>query len=104
MSDARSVWCQDRLAVRSTPAMDRAAGRAATGRLRGPPRITWWIWVHGGTTDLDNFIFLCQRHHWMVHEGRWQLVRSDDGRMLAIPPTVRFGPSARDGTDYDSSS
>ena len=43
MSDARSVWCQDRLAVRSTPAMDRAAGRAATGRLRGPPRITWCI-------------------------------------------------------------
>ena len=27
----------------------------------------------------------------MVHDGKWQLVRSDDGRMLAIPPTVRFG-------------
>jgi len=48
-------------------------------------------WVHGGTTDLDNLILLCFRHHWMVHEGKWQLVRSDDGRMLAIPPTVRFG-------------
>jgi len=48
-------------------------------------------WVHGGSTDLDNLILLCFRHHWMVHEGKWQLVRSDDGRMLAIPPTVRFG-------------
>ena len=48
-------------------------------------------WVRGGTTDLDNLILLCFRHHWMVHEGKWQLVRSDDGRMLAIPPTVRFG-------------
>jgi hypothetical protein len=52
-------------------------------------------WIHGGTTDLDNLILLCHRHHWMVHEGNWQLVRGDDGRMLTIPPTVRFGPPAR---------
>src|SRR6267378_2135441 len=47
-------------------------------------------WVHGGSTDLDNLILLCHRHHWMVHEGGWQLVRSDDGRMLAIPPATEF--------------
>lgn len=47
-------------------------------------------WIHGGSTDLDNLILLCHRHHWMVHEGKWQLVRADDGRMLAIPPAVRF--------------
>jgi Domain of unknown function (DUF222)/HNH endonuclease len=52
-------------------------------------------WIHGGTTDLDNLILLCHRHHWMVHEGNWQLVRGDDGRMLTIPPTVTFGPPAR---------
>ena len=52
-------------------------------------------WIHGGTTDLDNLILLCHRHHWLVHEGRWQLVRGDDGQMLAIPPTVTFGPNAR---------
>jgi hypothetical protein len=52
-------------------------------------------WIHGGTTDLDNLILLCYRHHWMVHEGNWQLVRGDDGRMLTIPPTVTFGPPAR---------
>jgi hypothetical protein len=23
----------------------------------------------------------------MVHEGGWKLARSDDGRLLAIPPT-----------------
>ena len=49
----------------------------------------------GGTTDLDNLILLCHRHHWMVHEGNWQIVRGDDGRMLTIPPTVTFGPPAR---------
>jgi hypothetical protein len=24
----------------------------------------------------------------MVHEGQWQLVRTDDGSMLAIPPQL----------------
>jgi hypothetical protein len=52
-------------------------------------------WIRGGTTDLDNLVLLCHRHHWMVHEGNWQLVRGDDGRMVAVPPTVTFGPSPR---------
>ncbi|MGH3847762.1 MAG: HNH endonuclease signature motif containing protein, partial [Pseudonocardiaceae bacterium] len=52
-------------------------------------------WIHGGTTDLDNLVLLCHRHHWLVHEGRWQLVRGDGGQMIAIPPTVTFGPPAR---------
>ena len=60
-------------------------------------------WIHGGSTDLDNLILLCHRHHWMVHEGKWQLVRSDDGRMLAIPPTVRFGMASRPDPPPDPS-
>ena len=52
-------------------------------------------WIHGGSTDLDNLVLLCHRHHWLVHEGRWQLVRGDGGLMIAIPPTVTFGPPAR---------
>jgi Domain of unknown function (DUF222)/HNH endonuclease len=52
-------------------------------------------WIHGGTSDLDNLILLCHRHHWMVHEGGWQIVRGDDGQMLTIPPTVSFGPPSR---------
>ncbi len=45
-------------------------------------------WARGGATDLSNLVLLCYRHHWMVHEGRWQLVRTDEGQMLAIPPTI----------------
>src|SRR6266852_4029177 len=97
--------------VVSGPARRALNARDGSCRWPGCDRPASWTaahhvvhWVHGGTTDLDNLILLCHRHHWMVHEGKWQLVRSDDGRMLAIPPTVRFGPSARDGTDYDSSS
>ena len=52
-------------------------------------------WIHGGTNKPPNLTLLCYRHHWMVHEGNWQIVRGDDGRMLTIPPTVTFGPSPR---------
>ena len=52
-------------------------------------------WIHGGTNDPPNLTLLCYRHHWMVHEGNWQLVRGDDGRIVTIPPTVTFGPPAR---------
>jgi Domain of unknown function (DUF222)/HNH endonuclease len=47
-------------------------------------------WARGGTTDLDNLVLLCHRHHWMVHEGGWQLVKNEDGKLLAIPPMVDF--------------
>jgi len=52
-------------------------------------------WAHGGTNEPPNLALLCGRHHWMVHEGNWQIVRDSDGRMLTIPPTVTFGPSSR---------
>ena len=52
-------------------------------------------WIHGGTNEPDNLTLLCYRHHWLVHEGGWQIMRGDDGRMLTIPPTVTFGPSPR---------
>ncbi len=52
-------------------------------------------WIHGGGGDLPNLALLCYRHHWNVHEGGWQLVRRDDGRMLTVPPMVVFGPSPR---------
>ncbi|HVD48060.1 MAG TPA: DUF222 domain-containing protein [Candidatus Limnocylindria bacterium] len=52
-------------------------------------------WLRGGGGDLPNLTLLCYRHHWMVHEGNWQIVRGDDGRLLTIPPTVTFGPSPR---------
>jgi hypothetical protein len=47
-------------------------------------------WVQGGATDLSNLILLCHRHHWMAHEGGWKLARSDDDRLLAIPPAYDY--------------
>jgi Domain of unknown function (DUF222) len=52
-------------------------------------------WIHGGTNEPPNLTLLCYRHHWMVHEGNWQIVRAGDGQMMTIPPTLTFGPSPR---------
>jgi hypothetical protein len=47
-------------------------------------------WIHDGPGDMPNLTLLCYRHHWMVHEGGWQVVRTDEGRMLTIPPLTGF--------------
>ncbi len=49
-------------------------------------------WAQGGSTSLDNLILLCHRHHWMVHEGGWQLVESDQRGLVALPPLQRYLP------------
>jgi len=88
--------------VVSEPARRALTARDGHCRWPGCDRPASWSaahhvvhWIHGGTTDLDNLILLCHRHHGMVHEGNWQIVRGDDGRMLTIPPNVTFGPPAR---------
>ncbi|HSS93526.1 MAG TPA: DUF222 domain-containing protein [Candidatus Dormibacteraeota bacterium] len=43
-------------------------------------------WTKGGSTDLPNLLLLCYRHHWMAHEGGWQLVKTDDGGFITVPP------------------
>jgi hypothetical protein len=32
-------------------------------------------------------MLLCHRHHWLIHEGDWQLAKVERGRLLAIPPS-----------------
>jgi hypothetical protein len=88
--------------VVSGPARRALNARDGSCRWPGCDRPASWSaahhvvhWIHGGSSDLANLILLCHRHHWMVHEGNWQLVRADDGRMLTVPPTVTFGPPAR---------
>lgn len=49
-------------------------------------------WADGGPTELPNLVLLCKRHHRMVHEGGWQLVKTEEGSIITVAPTVRFGP------------
>ena len=65
----------------------RAPGCTSTRGLHAHHRKHW---VDGGTTDLDNLILLCGRHHRLLHENRWQI----RGR-LSDPETVEF--RRRDG-------
>ena len=52
-------------------------------------------WGHGGETAVPNLVLLCYRHHWLVHEGGWQLARVEEGRLLAIPPARGHRPWIR---------
>jgi Domain of unknown function (DUF222) len=52
-------------------------------------------WGHGGSTEVPNLVLLCHRHHWSVHEGGWQVVRTDRREVLAIPPTHAYQSRAR---------
>ena len=46
--------------------------------------ITWWS--EGGPTDLNNAALLCHFHHYLVHEGQWQVTMAHDGIPEIIPP------------------
>jgi len=81
----KALWVRDRGCV--WPGCDRPASWTSGHHLAH--------WIHGGATDLHNLALLCYRHHWMVHEGGWQIVRSDDSRMLTIPPVTEFQRLAR---------
>jgi hypothetical protein len=81
-----------------SPAQRRALKVRDKGcRWPGCDRTATWThghhlvhWIRDGLTDLPNLVLLCHRHHWMVHEGGWQLVKTDDGQLLTIPPTFGF--------------
>ena len=49
-------------------------------------------WIDGGETNLENCVLLCKRHHRMVHEGGWQLIKTDDGEIVTVAPTITFAP------------
>jgi hypothetical protein len=51
-------------------------------------------WIHGGRTDLDNLLLLCERHHVAHHAGEFEILTaaagkfrfvSSDGRNLSAP-------------------
>ena len=56
-------------------------------------------WVKGGATDLDNMVLLCLRHHWLVHEGKWQLIKTESGGLLAVPPQLDLFRQLASGRD-----
>jgi hypothetical protein len=108
-------WVDSRTFVRSmgTMSYDKISGptrkalqvRDKGCRWPGCDRPAAWTaghhfvhWSRGGPTDLSNLVLLCHRHHWMVREGGWQIVRVDGGELRAIPPTLDFYQRLAHGT------
>ena len=44
-------------------------------------------WLDGGSTDLNNGVLLCRRHHRAVHHDGWTVRLATDGIPEFIPPT-----------------
>jgi 5-methylcytosine-specific restriction endonuclease McrA len=42
-------------------------------------------WSDGGSTELENLVSLCRRHHRAVHEQGWR-IRIADGIAVVKPP------------------
>jgi hypothetical protein len=52
-------------------------------------------WMRGGPTNAQNLVLLCTRHHWQVHEGRWQLFLDPDSRLKVVRPPLDFAAPPR---------
>jgi hypothetical protein len=79
-----------------TPAQQKALRVRDQGcRWPGCDRHATWTsghhlkhWIRGGPTQLSNLVLLCHRHHWLVHEGKWQIARTEDGQYVTVPPQL----------------
>src|ERR1700680_488952 len=85
---------RDRILVRAGRCQQIAERARRTGSrwIDGHPLVHW---AQGGSTALANLVLLCYRHHWMVHEGGWQVVRTEHQQVLAISPFTPIAPDPR---------
>lgn len=55
-----------------------------------PHHVVWYS--RSRRTKIGEMILLCPHHHWMVHEGGWDVALKADGDVVFIPPFAR-GPT-----------
>jgi hypothetical protein len=103
--DAKSVIVDVGRASRVvSPAMRRALdARDGSCRWPGCEKPAAWSaahhlthWIDGGATDLANLILLCPKHHDLVHDGGWQIILTEEGKVETVRPapiTYGFGRS-----------
>jgi Domain of unknown function (DUF222)/HNH endonuclease len=60
---------------------DRGCVFPGCGRIRWLKAHHVVHWAHGGGTDLENLVLVCDAHHRLVHEGGWS-IRGRPGRDL----------------------
>lgn len=69
------------------PGCDRPVGWTSAHHIE--------FWGRGGQTRLHNLVLLCHQHHRNVHEGGWQVIRSQRGELRFLPPEHLSGVWAR---------
>ena len=75
-------------------------GCANTRGLQAHHRLHW---LHGGRTDLENLLLLCERHHVMHHDGVFTIESGSDGRFRFFRPDGReLGWAAQEGFDGEA--
>ena len=53
-----------------------------------------WHWTKGGPTDIDNLCLLCGYHHYLVHEGGWEMkISKAEPPVFYRPNGLVFEPS-----------
>ncbi len=43
-------------------------------------------WQEDGPTNIDNLVLLCSRCHHQIHDNRWQIHQTPDGKHVMLPP------------------
>ena len=76
----RAVRTVNRAQRRALRAMHRTCGHhecAVPFSACKIHHVRWWV-RDRGPTDIDNLLPLCERHHHLVHEGRWTVTMTPD--------------------------
>src|ERR1019366_8922008 len=69
------------------PDLSAVRGQAQAKRVLGVAAAGGHNVLVTGPLRAGNLMLLCDRHHWLIHEGDWQLAKVERGRLLAIPPS-----------------
>ena len=62
--------------------------------------VQFWT-EHLGTTDIDNLVPVCERHHHLVHDGGWTLTMTPDRTTTWTRPdgSIHWNGSSIDRTE-----
>ena len=78
---SRALHARDRHCV--WPGCQRAAAWCEEHHLQH--------WASGGETAADNLALVCHHHHWLLHEGGWQMAMTAEGKVVTIGPQYSPG-------------
>ena len=83
----RMPTAKERQAIDVAQKTCRGRGCHRPARQCTPHHVFWYSKYR--RTKTTEIVLLCAHHHWMVHEGGWDVALKDDGDIVFIPPFAR---------------